>query len=46
MPADDAESFHAIRRRVGVLLTGLRAHQTPYVDLIYEAFCRNLGASD
>ena len=41
-----AGSFDAIRQRVGALLTGLRAHQAQEVDLIYEAFCRDLGTPD
>ncbi len=41
-----AGSFDAIRQRVSALLTGLRAHQAQEVDLIYEAFCRDLGAPD
>ncbi len=39
-------SYAAIRQRVSALLTGLRAHQAQEVDLIYEAFCRDLGAPD
>ncbi len=43
---DGSGSFDAIRQRVSALLSGVRAHQAREVDLIYEAFCRNLGALD
>ncbi len=46
MADDGTGSFDAIRRRVSVLLSGMRAHQAQEVDLIYEAFCRDLGALD
>lgn len=39
-------SSDAIRQRVSALLTGVRAHQAQEVDLVYEAFCRDLGALD
>ena len=41
-----AGAFDAIRRRTAALLRALRAHQAGEVDLIYEAFCQDLGAAD
>jgi hypothetical protein len=38
-----AGSVDAIRRRGAVLLLGLRYHQWQEVDLVYEAFTRDLG---
>jgi hemerythrin-like domain-containing protein len=39
-------SYDAIRRRAAGFLAGLRAHQAEEVDLIYEAFARDIGAVD
>lgn len=39
-------SADAIRRRAAALLSELRHHQARQVDLIYEAFNRDIGAID
>ena len=46
MEAAASGSVDAIRRRVSALLSALRAHQAKEVDLIYEAFDRDIGAPD
>ena len=44
--AGKSDSFEAIRRWAAALLTELRQHQAREVDLIYEAFSRDIGAVD
>ena len=46
MGAGEPGSFDAVRQRASALLSGLRTHQAQEVDLVYEAFNRDISGID